>query len=129
MTIERESINSPEDNSKNSDGADGESFLNVSVTFRHTQSTDALKHYAIEKILHSLSKYVHDPADVHVILSVEKRDHTAEVNLHSRQYDLSGKASTEDLYSAIDKVVDTVLAQLRKQKGRQLAQKHQVATV
>ncbi len=94
--------------------------INVSVTFRHTNSTDALKEYAIEKINHCLTKYIHNNAEVHVSLSVEKRDHTAEVIVHAKPYELTGKATTDDLYAAIDKVSDTILAQLRKQKGRHL---------
>ena len=99
--------------------------INVSVTFRHTHSTEALTTYATEKLVHCLTKYIHNTADVHVILSVEKRDHTAEVNFHAKPYELTGKSTTEDLYSSIDKVVDTILAQLRKQKGRHLDQIHQ----
>lgn len=101
--------------------------LNISVTFRHTEPTAALKSYAIEKLTHIIRKYVSNHADVQVILSVEKRDHSAEVNIHSKGYDASGKASTGDLYSAIDKVVDTVEAQLRKQKDRYVTGKHQPA--
>ncbi len=99
--------------------------LNISVTFRHTESTPALKSYAQEKVTHCLKKYVSGGAEVQVILSVEKRDHTAEVNVHSKVYNLSGKASTSDLYAAIDKVIDTLDAQLRKQKDRLVTAKHQ----
>lgn len=42
----------------------------------------------------------------------------------SKDYDLSGKAVTTDLYSAIDKVVDTLEAQVRKQKDRLRSHKH-----
>jgi len=106
-----------------------ESLLNVSVTFRHTESTPALKAYATEKIINCLQKYISHPSDIHVILSVEKRDHTAEAVVRSKIYDVSGKASTGDLYSAIDKMCDTLVAQLRKQKGRHLDSKHQAAEV
>jgi len=100
--------------------------INVSVTFRHTESTPALMSYAIEKITHCVTKYVGYETNAHVVLSVEKRDHIAEVQVHSKGHDAAGKAVTGDLYSAIDKVTDTVEAQLRKQKDKQLShQKHQ----
>lgn len=92
--------------------------VNVSVTFRHTESTPALKSYAIEKLSHCLHKYARYDADVSVVLCIEKRDHIVEAKIHSKQFDVSSKAVTEDLYSAIDKVVDTVETQLRKQKER-----------
>lgn len=92
--------------------------INVSVTFRHTEPTEALKKYVEEKISHCLPKYVHHHTDVHVILAVEKRDHSAEAVIHSKNYDLRAQASTGDLYSAIDKLVDNIVAQLRKQKEK-----------
>jgi putative sigma-54 modulation protein len=98
--------------------------INLSVTFRHTDSTDALKQYASDKLIPCIRKYVKAQTDVHVILSVKKRDHLAEVNLHSKGYDISAKATTEDLYSAIDKVMHTLDVQLRKQKERTIDSKH-----
>ncbi|MFN8389131.1 MAG: ribosome-associated translation inhibitor RaiA [Bdellovibrionota bacterium] len=101
--------------------------FNISVTFRHTESTPALKAYAIEKVTHCLQKYVSTHADVQIILQIEKRDHQAEVNVHSKDYEVSGHAVTDDLYSAIDKVIDTIETQLRKQKERLRSHKHAAA--
>jgi putative sigma-54 modulation protein len=101
--------------------------LNLSVTFRHTESTAALKSYAEEKLTHCLEKYLHGPADVHMILSVEKRDHTAEVTLHSKSYDIVATGTTTDLYAAIDKVIDNLATQLRKKKEK--IQSHKLAAV
>lgn len=92
--------------------------INVDVTFRHTESTEALKEYATEKIGHCLLKYAKSETEAHVILSVEKRDHVAEVNVHWQRFDLSCKAIDTDLYAAIDKLVDTLVAQLRKHKEK-----------
>lgn len=100
------------------------SDINISVTFRHTESTPALKNYATEKLLHRLQKYVSGHAEVQVILSVEKRDHSAEVILKCKDFDVTCKGVTEDLYSAIDKVLDTTEAQIRKQKERLRSHKH-----
>lgn len=47
--------------------------VNVNVTFRHTESTPALKSYAVDKVTHCLKKYVNHTANAQVILSVEKR--------------------------------------------------------
>ena len=101
--------------------------LNISVTFRHTEPTEALKTYATEKIAHMLSKYLVHNADVRVTLSVEKRDQLAEVVVHSKGCDVSAKSVTADLYSSIDKVVDTLSALIKKQKEKMLSQKHQSA--
>lgn len=104
--------------------------VNISVTFRHTESTEALKTYAEEKLLHAMQKYIHHYTDAHIILSVEKRDHMAEVIVNSKNHDIRAKASTADLYSAIDKLVDNVSTQLRKQKEKITDHKvHQTADV
>ena len=103
----------------------GENSYKVTVTFRHTDPTDALKAYAIEKLSHVLAKYHVDlSAEIEVILSVEKRDHQVEVNSRSMGFDVHVKAITEDLYSDIDKVVDTLESQLRKQKDKLITKKH-----
>lgn len=97
---------------------ESEPKINISVTFRHTESTDALKNYAEEKLQHCMEKYIKSDTDVDVILSVEKRDHQAEVLVKSTRFDVTAKSVTEDLYSAIDKVVDSVSVQVRKQKEK-----------
>lgn len=97
----------------------------TTVTFRHTESTPALKQYAEEKVTHSLQKFINDPTSVHIILAIDKADHVAEAKLHSKVYDIFAKAVTADLYSAIDKLVDNLESQLRKQKDRISNHKHQ----
>ncbi len=97
---------------------------NIQVTFRHTESTEALKNYAIEKITHCLQKYINGEADAQIILAIEKRDQIAEVRVRSKNHEVDCKAVTADLYAAIDKVVDTVEGQLRKQKEKLRSHKH-----
>jgi putative sigma-54 modulation protein len=101
--------------------------LNISVTFRHTESTDALRSYVEDKLTNLLNKYIQWDTDVHVILSVEKRDHSAEAVLQSKAYDLRSKATTEDLYSAIDKLIDNLSTLMRKQKEKMTDHKAQPA--
>ena len=92
--------------------------MKVSVTFRHTEPTDALKRYAEEKI-HRLGKYFSQPLDAHVVLSVESKERqSAEVELHAHGTMIHGKEQTEDLYSAIDLVTDNLKRQVRKQKDK-----------
>lgn len=101
--------------------------IKVSVTFRRTESTPALKSYATEKVVHCLRKYLSKEADVQIVLEVQKRDHHVEVNLRTKGYDITAKETTEDLYSAIDKVVDNLDKQIKKRKERREDQKHQMA--
>ena len=94
------------------------SDVKVSVTFRHTEPTDALKQYAEEK-MHRLGKYFSQPLDAHVVLSVESKERqTAEVELHAHGGMIHAKEQTEDLYAAIDFVTDNLKRQLKKQKDK-----------
>lgn len=98
--------------------------LIVSVTFRHTEATESIKKYASEKITQRIKKYIKGTSNAHIILSVEKLEHFAEVHVTARNIDMVAKVSTGDLYSSIDKLVDTLEAQLRKHKDKQVRGRH-----
>jgi len=87
--------------------------MQVTVTFRHIEPTDALRQYAENK-LQRLSKYLHRPMDAHVILSVLKKNHRAEINLSANGTSLFSDEETKDLYSAIDLAIDKVERQVKK---------------
>lgn len=92
--------------------------VKISVTFRHTHPSDSLKSYAEDK-LQKIGKYFSRPLEAHVVLSVDSRDRQlAEVTLQTRQLTLHGREETNDLYSAIDLVLDKVEQQIRKYKTR-----------
>lgn len=99
--------------------------LNLSITFRHTESTEALKSAAQQKVTHCLEKYMSGHVDAQVVLSVEKRDHAVEVIVKAKDFDISCKSATDDLYTAIDKVMDAVETQIRKQKDRLKSHRHE----
>jgi ribosome hibernation promoting factor len=87
--------------------------MQVTVTFRHIEPTDALRQYAEGK-LQRLSKYLHRPMDAHVILSVLKKNHRAEIHLSANGTSLFSEEVTSDLYSAIDLALDKVERQVKK---------------
>lgn len=90
----------------------------VSVTFRHTDPTDALKQYAEAKI-HRLGKYFSEPLEAHVVLAVDaKQRQVAEVELHAHGAVIHGKEEQADLYAAIDLVLDKIERQVKKQKAK-----------
>lgn len=87
--------------------------MQVNVTFRHMEATNALRQHA-EKRLRRIAKYVHRPIDAHVILSVVKRRHIAEIILNADRTTLNAREETDDLYSAIDLAGDKVEQRARK---------------
>lgn len=94
------------------------SEITISVTFRHIEPTEALKHYAEEKI-HKIGKYFSHPLTAHIILAVDsKQRQLAEIELHTRGAMIHGKEQHENLYAAIDLVIDKIERQVRKQKDK-----------
>ncbi len=87
--------------------------MQINVTFRHMEATDALRDHA-EKRVRRVAKYVHRPIDAHVILSVVKRRHIAEVVLNADRTTMTAKEETGDLYSAIDLASDKLEHRARK---------------
>jgi putative sigma-54 modulation protein len=100
--------------------------MQVNVTFRHIEATDALHEYADAKVQRLADKYLHRPIDAHVILSVVKRRHCAEIVLNGDRHTLSSKEETADLYSAIDLAVEKLEHQARKLAGKLKSLKHAV---
>jgi len=92
--------------------------MHFSITFRHMETSESLREYAVEK-LQKIRKYFPDPIQAHVVLSTEKHHHHADVNitLHNG-IGLKGSETTEDMYSSIDLVMAKLERQVRKYKER-----------
>ena len=91
--------------------------MQVLVTFRNMEPTAALKDYATAK-LQKIKKYIDEPIKAEVVLKIEKFRHSAEVTLNVNRSVLFSVAETEDMYSAIDGVVDKLEQQARKHKNK-----------
>lgn len=89
--------------------------MQITVTFRHMDSSPALRDHAIEKIQH-LELYFDQVQDVNVVMSTEKRNHIAEVTVHSPGDVFTAQSSTDDMYSTLDSVVDKLERHLIKRK-------------
>lgn len=79
--------------------------MQINVTFRHIDPTPALRSHAEEKLERMVKKYLHRPVDAHVILSVAKERHAAEITLQADHVTMFAKEETSDLYAAIDLAV------------------------
>ncbi|MGE5219894.1 MAG: ribosome hibernation-promoting factor, HPF/YfiA family [Chloroflexota bacterium] len=94
------------------------SDIKVSVTFRHVAPTEALKRYVEQKI-HRVGKFFSQPLEAHVILSVESKEcQLAEMELHAHGTRLHGKEQHQNLYAAIDLIIDKIERQIKKQKDK-----------
>lgn len=93
--------------------------MQLSVTFRHMEPTDAIKDYAKDKV-ERIKKYFPDPIAAHVVLSTERSyQHVADVNIQLHNgISLKGREITEDMYSSIDLVMAKIERQVRRYKER-----------
>ena len=87
--------------------------MDITVTFRRTEPMESLKAYAEEKV-GKLKKYLDTPAEAHVVLTVEKFRHQADVTLDVNGTRLKAVEETADMYSAIDQVTDKIEARLKR---------------
>jgi putative sigma-54 modulation protein len=81
------------------------------------EQSDALKSYAEEK-LDRVRKYIDEPIVAQVFMTVEKIRHCAEVTITAKGITIKASEETNDMYSAIDAVVDKIERQLRRYKER-----------
>ncbi|HEY0096549.1 MAG TPA: ribosome-associated translation inhibitor RaiA [Archangium sp.] len=91
--------------------------MQLNITFRQFGSSDALKEYAKEKV-ERVNKYLDRAGEAHVVLSLERHLHHAEITIHSGSWVLRGREKSADMYASIDLAMDKIEAQLRKYKEK-----------
>ncbi|MBZ0272631.1 ribosome-associated translation inhibitor RaiA [bacterium] len=91
--------------------------MRISVTFRHMEANDALKEYVTQK-MGKLKKYLNEPIDVNVVLSQEKFRNNVEVTLSAERNVINGHDQEEDMYAAVDLVLDKIERQVKRAKDK-----------
>ncbi len=91
--------------------------MQLSVTGRHIDITEALKSYVADKT-QKLERHFDHVIDVHVILSVEKLVHKAEATFQVNGAKLFAEDQQGDLYAAIDGLLDKLDRQILKHKEK-----------
>ncbi len=91
--------------------------MQVSVTFRQLEPSDALKKYVTER-LKKFKRYLEGPQEAHVVLGLEKFRHLADVTINSNGRIIKGREESTDMYAAIDLVMDKIDQQLRKMREK-----------
>jgi putative sigma-54 modulation protein len=86
------------------------------------ENSEEYREYAKEKI-GRLRKYLYNPVDANVVLSVEKHRNIAEVVINADKTTIKGKESTDDMYKAIDMVMEKVEKQIKRHKEKLIKRK------
>jgi len=91
--------------------------MQLSVTGHHVDVTDAMRNYVANK-LEKVERHFDLVSDVHCILTVEKLRHKAEAKVNVNGGTIYADATEEDMYAAIDGLVDKLDRQVRKHKEK-----------
>ncbi len=81
--------------------------------------TGAIKDYVSDKLVR-LDKYFEHPEEIKAsaVIKVKNRLQTIEVTVPTSRFTLRAEVSHEDLYAAVDLVIDVLERQIRKNKTR-----------
>ena len=96
--------------------------MNLTISGHHLEVTPALREYVLTK-LERVNRHFDQVVDISVRLSVEnprekERRQKAAVTLHVKGRDISLEQAHEDLYAAIDQLVDKLDRQVVRHKDR-----------
>jgi len=91
--------------------------MQINVTGRHVVITDSLKSY-VENKFERLERHFEHINNTHVILSVEKERQKAEATVQVNRGNLFADNEQEDMYAAIDGLIDKLDRQLKKHKEK-----------
>ena len=96
--------------------------MNLTISGHHLDVTPALREYVTSK-LERITRHFDQVVDITVLLSIEKpaekeRRQCAEVTLHVKGKDLFAECAAEDLYAAIDQLMDKLDRQVVRHKDK-----------
>jgi putative sigma-54 modulation protein len=106
-------------------------FMNLTISGHHLEVTPALRSYVTSK-LDRITRHFDQVVDVKVLLSVEKqkekeRRQRAECNIHVKGSDLFAECSNQDLYAAVDELVDKLDRKVVRHKDKLKDHHHEAA--
>lgn len=91
--------------------------MNVRITARHMELTEALRTYT-ENALKKVESYFDRVIEADVVLDVQKHRQIAEVNMVANGVRIHGKESSTDMYASLDAVLLKLEKQIKKHKDR-----------
>ncbi len=105
--------------------------MNLTISGHHLEVTPALRSYVTAK-LDRITRHFDQVVDVKVLLSVEKqrekdRRQRAECNIHVKGSDLFAECAHQDLYAAVDELVDKLDRKVVRHKDKLKDHHHEAA--
>ncbi|HPK30888.1 MAG: ribosome-associated translation inhibitor RaiA [Ottowia sp.] len=105
--------------------------MNLTISGHHLEVTPALRTYVTGK-LDRITRHFDQVLDVKVLLSVENqkekdRRQRAECSIRVKGNDLFAESANEDLYAAVDELVDKLDRQVVRHKSKLQSHDHAAA--
>jgi putative sigma-54 modulation protein len=97
--------------------------MNLHVSGHQLAVTPAIRDYVdakLQRITHHFDQVI----DVNVIMSVDKLVQKIEATVHVRGKDIFCESTADDMYAAIDSLVDKLDRTILKHKEKNLSQRH-----
>lgn len=91
--------------------------MQLNVSGHHVEVTASLREY-VESKIEKTARHFDLVSDVHCILTVEKLRHKAEATIQLNGGTIYAEATEEDMYAAIDSLVDKLERRVRKYKEK-----------
>ncbi|MGF1742925.1 ribosome hibernation promoting factor [Vibrio profundum] len=91
--------------------------MQININGHHVDLTDSMQDYVRTKF-QKLERFFDHINNVQVVLRVEKVTQIAEATLHVNLSDIHATAEDENMYAAIDALVDKLVRQLNKHKEK-----------
>ena len=91
--------------------------MQLNVTGHHVEVTPSLRGY-VEKKLERIGRHFEQLIDVHCVLTVENQRQKAEATLRVSGSAIYADATQEDMYAAIDLLVDKLDRCIKKHKEK-----------
>jgi len=91
--------------------------MQVNLSGHHIDITDSLRNY-VETKCERMERHFDHVTKIEVVLEVVKQRKKAEANVHLVGADLHAEAENEDMYAAIDALVDKLDRQIIRHKEK-----------
>ncbi len=100
--------------------------MQLNITGHQLDITEAIRAYVTGK-LEKLERHFDHITNVHVILSVDKVVHRAEAAVHVARGEVFAEAESEDMYAAIDQLIDKLDRQILRHKEKLVDRHHRAS--
>lgn len=96
--------------------------MQIHTTARHCEIDPEVRLFALERVKR-LERYARDIREAHLVLSIEKYRHRAEITLKLGAHEMVSRRESTDAHAAIDRAAERLERQLRRLKDKRVSRR------